>query len=200
MDPKHDVTIESLTALGLAKCLLRISRVSAGTWQVAGSKVSSGTLLDALKHHDFKNPAAAVYFNLKGMSPLTAIMLFDSADLECVSKCFTGHSFRRSGAITPAEEVMLTELGNILLNALVGALLNALKKSFMPTMPIFTEGDFQRVADAISKKVNPNQTFRIAASTLELKCDPSVAKAEVLVLLPEELALELELMRPTTGV
>ena len=197
--PNHDVTIESLTALSLAKCLLRLSRVSAGTWQVAGAKVYTGTLQDALDNHEFRNQAAAVYFNLKGMSPVAAIMLFDAADLECVSKCFTGHSFPHSGAITPADEIMLTELGNIVLNALMNALLNALRKSFMPALPLFAQGGRDSIAGEISKKVKPNQSFRIVASTLGLKSGTALAQAQVLVLLPEELALELELMQPTAG-
>ena len=200
MSQKQDVTIESLTALSLAKCLLRLSRVSAGTWQVAGVKISSGTLRDALQQHNFKNQAAAVYFNLKGMSPVTAVMMFDAGDLECVSKCFTGHSFPQHGAITPADEIIMTELGNIVLNALINVLLNAIHKSFMPALPVFAAGDLDRIEVEISRKVNPRQAFRIVASTLNLKADAALAKVQVLVLLPEELALELELMQPTSGV
>jgi hypothetical protein len=199
MDQKQDVTLESLASLSLAKCLLRMSRVTAGTWQVTGTHISSGTLLDALKRHDFTNRAAAVYFNLRGISPMTAVMAFDANDLECVSKCFTGHSFPRGGAITPAEEIMLTELGNIVLNALMNAVTNALKKSSMPAMPLFAEGDIAAIAAAISTQVNPNQLFRIIATTIVLKSDTATAKAEVLLLLPEELAMELELLRPSLG-
>jgi hypothetical protein len=199
MDQRQDVMIESLASLSLAKCLMRMSRVTAGTWQVAGTKLSSGTLLDALKLHDYRNQAAAVYFNLKGMSPLTAVMLFDSGDLECVSKCFTGHSFPRGGMITPAEEIMLTELGNIVINALLNSVLNALKKSAMPAMPMFASGDMAAIAAELARDVNPNQLFRVAATTITLQSDKATAKAEVLLLMPEELAMELELMRPSVG-
>jgi hypothetical protein len=199
MDSKQDVTIEPLVSLSLAKCLLRISRVTAGTWQVAGTTLSSGSLRDGLSRHRFSGQAAAVYFNLKGISPMTAILLADAADLECISKCFTGHSFPRSGAITPAEEIMLSELGNIVLNSLMNGLINALKKSSIPAVPLFAHGGLDDILRDISRQVNPNQIFRLVSSVINLKSDKAMAKVEVMVLLPEELAMELELMRPTLG-
>jgi hypothetical protein len=177
MDQKQDVTIESLASLSLAKCLLRMSRVTAGTWQVTGTKMSSGTLMDALKQHDFGNRAAVVYFNLRGISPMTAIMALAATDIECVSKCFTGHSFQHGGEITPTEEIMLTELGNIVLNSLMSAVTNALKKNSMPAMPLFAEGDISGIAAGISRQVNPNQLFRIVITTIALKSDNSGASS-----------------------
>jgi len=196
MNPNSNVTLENLAASSLAQCLLRISRVSPGTWQVLGVKVSAGTAVDAVKQHDFKNPAAAVYFNLPDVSPLAAIMLFNPNDMMCISKCFTGHSFPRGSFTTPADEVMLTELGNIVLNAMMNGFLNALKKCLMPAVPQFVEGDVHRVTGELGKILNPNQGFRIITAALALQCDDSVAMSEVVALLPEEIALKLELLQP----
>jgi len=200
MTANSNVTLESLVALSLAKCLQRISRVSAGTWQVLGASVSSGSLEDALKQHDFKNSAAAVYFNLKGMSPLTAIMLFDPADMECISKCFTGHSFPHGVTTTMAEEVMLTELGNIVMNSLINGLLNALRRQSIPTIPMFAEGNLQALTAEIGKTVNVKQGFRIITARLTLQSDVKTASAEAIALVPEELAMDLELLQPSAGV
>ncbi|MCM2266964.1 MAG: hypothetical protein NDI60_04220 [Elusimicrobiales bacterium] len=199
MSPKPSLALESLTALSVAKCLLRISRVSAGTWHVLGTKVAYGSLRDALKLHDFTRPASAVYFTLPGAAPLTGIMLFDRADMACVSECFTGHAFPRSAATTPAEEIMLTELGNIVLNAVMSTLLNALKKSFMPAVPRFTEGGIEALIAEFKRIPKLQQDFRNIAVTVEMRTDKAAAKSELLVLLPEELALELENLRPPAG-
>ncbi|OGS09008.1 MAG: hypothetical protein A2270_04250 [Elusimicrobia bacterium RIFOXYA12_FULL_51_18] len=196
MNPNSNETLENLAVSSLAQCLLRISRVSPGTWRVLGVKVSAGTVTDAVKQHDFKNSAAAVYFNLPDASPLAAIMLFDPKDMVCISKCFTGHSFPRGPAITPADEVMLTELGNIVLNALMNGFLNALKKCVLPAVPQMVEGDMRRLTGELGKIVNPNQGFRIITAALALQCDDSVAMSEVMALLPEKIALELELLQP----
>lgn len=196
MTSNPNATLESLVIQSLAKCLQRLERVSAGTWQVAGAKVTTGTVGDALGGHNFKNPAVAVYFNLKGISPLTAIMLFDPGDMECISKCFTGHSFPHGSATTMAEEVMLTELGNIVMNSLINGLLNALRRQSIPTIPGFAEGGLAELTAELGKTVNVKQGFRIITASLNLKWDAATAKVEAIALVPEELAMELELLQP----
>lgn len=199
MSKNASLPLESLTALSLAKSLLRLSRVSAGTWQVLGAKVSYGSLKDALRCHDFTRPASVVYFPLPNAAPLTGIMLFDRKDIECISKCFTGHSFPPSPVTTPAEEIMLTELGNIILNAVMNTLLNALKKGFMPVVPKFTEGTIDQVVAELSRIPKLKQDFRNIVVTMEMRTDKAAARSELVVLLPEEMALELEILRPPAG-
>ncbi len=186
-----------ITEESLRKCLLRLAKTSAGTWEILSARVSRGTIAEALKHHDFKNPnAAAVYFSLSGL-PLTAMMMFDPLDMECISKCFMGYSFPRGPVTTPTEEVMLLELGNIVLNSLINSAMNALKKSGMPSVPVYLEGEFPRLLEGLKAGVDPAKSFHIVALTLALRSDKSVAMSEVLALVPDELALELEsLPRP----
>jgi hypothetical protein len=192
MTSKPDVTLKSLAAVDLAKCLLRISRVSAGTWQVLDAEVSSGTLEDALKHHDFKDSAAAVYLNLKDTAPLTLVMMFDPANTECISKCFTGLSFPHGKSTTAAEEIMLTELGNIILNAMINALMNALKRSTMPAVPQYIEGDLPRIAGELGKVVDLKESFRTLTITIGIKSEECLSTSKVFALFPEALAMELE--------
>jgi hypothetical protein len=197
MNSPRNVTLKSLSALGVAYCLQRLSRASAGTWQVLDAKVSYGTFEDALKQHDFNRPAAAVYVGLKGRSPLTAMMLFDPADMECVSRCYTGQAFHREGRLTPADEMMLVELGNMVINALLSSLLNPLKKGFMPAVPRFIEGDLARLAGELLQAAGIKTSFRIITVMLEMRSGDCAAKSEVFALITEEMALELENLRPS---
>ncbi len=192
-----NVTLGSLSALSVAYCLQRMSRASAGTWQVLGAEVSYGTFRDALGRHDFTRPAAAVYSGLKGRSPFTAMMLFDPADIDCVSKCFTGQSFHREGRLTPADEMMLVELGNIIINAMLAALLNPLKKSRLPSVPDFAEGDQNALEEVLQRAAGIRTSFRIITVTLLMQSGDRQARSEVLALVPEEMALELENLRPS---
>lgn len=182
-----------LTETSLKKCLARLSGVSAGTWELSGMNALRGTVEDAVKRHDFTNPAAsAVYFNLRGALPLTAIMLFDPEDMECISKCFMGYSFPRGRATTPTEEVMLLELGNIVLNSLINSAMNALKLSLMPSVPAYLEGDFRDLVNGLARGGEPKGEFQIITATLTMRSDKRVSRSEVLALVPEELALRFE--------
>ena len=192
MTSKPDVTLKSLAAVDLSRCLLRISRLSAGTWQILDADVSSGTLLDALKSHDYGDPSSAVYLGLRETAPLTLVMMFHPEQTECISRCFTGLSFPRGKATTPAEEMMLTELGNIMLNALISSLLNALKRSAMPAVPQFIEGDLQSIAEKLGSVADLDQSFRTLTIIIEIRSDEGVSTSKVFALFPEAMAQELE--------
>lgn len=188
MNDNTIAVLERLASLSLEKCLHRLSRVSAGTWQILEIKVSSGTVADAVKQHDFKNPAAAVYFSLGTGPALTMMMLFDPTDIECISKGFTGHSFPRSGHTTPAEEITLMELGNIVMNALANSVLNAVNKTSFPALPEYAEGDSAVLMKSLGTITDPGREFRIVKATLAIRCDNNAANSEVFALIPTELA------------
>ena len=199
MAKDKDIILESFAALSVAKCLQRMSRASTGTWQVRGAKVSYGSIRDALKQHDFSRPAAAVYLSLEGASPLTSAMFFSLADTPCVSQCFTGQSFHRGERTTPAEEMMLVELGNIVLNALMNAVLNALRRRHMPLIPRFVEGGLDALEAEFRRLPGLAQDFRIVTVGIEMTGGKCSARSEVAMLLPEEMALELETAGASAG-
>jgi len=193
MNAKENTVLERLAVSSLEKCLVKLSKVSAGTWQLAETAESSGTPGSAVGKYDFKGqPAAAVYFDIKGEFPMTSVMIFDPADIDCISKCFLGYSFPRQGGISPSDEVMLLELGNIVLNSLSNSVFNALGESFMPSVPQFVAGDALRIAESVRAAAGAALTFNIVASTIAIQCDNRVSRSKVIALVPEQLALALE--------
>jgi hypothetical protein len=191
----HDANgiLRRLAATSLDECLLKVSRVGAGTLKLLDLKILSGTLEDAVKRLVFKNPAAAVYFTLKAGPTLTALILFDPAEIECISRCYTGHSFPRGSKINPAEEVLLQELGNIILNSVASSVLNALKKSSMPSVPQFLEGDTVRLLEGLGAVTDPKREHRIIQAALAIQHDNSETRSELFAAVPEEMALALEM-------
>ena len=120
-------------------------------------------------------------------------MLFDPGEMECISKCFMGYSFPRGEVTTQAEELMLLELANIILNSVINSTLNALRKSGIPSVPAYLEGGLSRLLAGLGAGADPQKTFRIIAATLAIRSDNHTARSEVLALVPEELELELPL-------
>jgi hypothetical protein len=199
MDAESTGILERLALSGLEKCLAKLSKVSTGTWQITDIKVSRGTLEDAVKQHDFKNPAATVYVNVKGRFPFTSMMLFDPKDIECISKCFLGYYFSGAQGLARAEEMMLTELGNIVLNSLINSVLNALKRSVIPPVPNCVNGDACRLVERLGAGMDLKQNFRIVTLTLAIQHDKRVSRSEVFGMIPEELEKELEWMHKSFG-
>lgn len=172
-------------------CLAKLSGVTAGTWKVTSSGISRETLQAALKRHPFRTGTAdAVYFSVHGGHKVHSLMLFEPDELECVSRCFLGYAFPRTQDIRLAEEVMLLELGNILLNSVVSAVSNILHAVLIPAVPAYSQGD----SLAIELKVLPGsvEVFRIISISLDISSGKAVSRGTVFSLMPEELAVELE--------
>lgn len=183
----QQTNLHALTLAGMDKCLQRLGRSSAGNWRLAGVEVTKGTLAHALAPYDGVQ-TAAVYMAMNEL-PLTGVMAANPADIEDISKAFTGHSFPRGSHITAAEEVMLTELGNILINVLVNIIINALKRSMLPALPLFVTGDAAALAGAIGAPAAP---CRLIEARVELTCGGPASELHLFALLPEPIAATLD--------
>lgn len=193
MDDKINDLLKRLAVSSLETCLARLSSVSAGTWSVVSAGVRRETLQAALKRHPFKSgEAVAVYFSVAGEHPMLSLMLIEPDELECVSRCFLGYAFPGIPGIKLPEEVMLLELGNILLNSVISALSNGLKKVMMPDVPRYKQGDALGLALELGLLPGQAPSFRVIALALDIKSGESVSRSTVLCLVPEELAGELE--------
>ncbi len=191
MHTKADTILQQLAAISLEKCLLRLSRVSAGTWRMTGLDVAPGTLKDALAGTAPGKKVSAVHFTLKAGGDLSALMLFDHDYIECISTAFTGLSFPRTERTTPAEEVMLLELGNIVLNALASSVLNALKKFSMPAVPQFVEGEASALPARLDS-AEAGEVCRVISGSLTIQSGQCETVSRIFALVPESMALEIE--------
>lgn len=181
--------LSRIAVASLQKCTEKLSRVSAGVWNIAGANVSMETLDAVMKRYSADDgESAAVYFDVKGELPFVAILLFDPRDMERISKCFLGYSFSPSPAMNQAGELLLSELGNIILNSFVSAMSKALKTVFMPSVPRYVHGVPRDLLEAMGVSMDLKQGYRSICVKLNINCDKTVTWSEVVGLIPEKLA------------
>ena len=179
-------TLARLAAAGLEICLLKMTAVSAGVWQLAGTRVFRGTARDALKRDRGTAPAAALRIKIKGTPPFITSILFNPEDIEHLSRCFMDGSF--CGLPDwDQPEVTIIEIGNVVLNALANALLRALATTAVPSVPAYFKGDL----GAIEKWLDAGPgAFTVVSARLTAQRDGRSASAEVLAFLPPALTGE----------
>jgi len=187
-----DNILKNIAAAGLRKCMGRLSKISAGHWSLADTSVSWGTLNEIMLKRRSAAGGVAVYFEISGEYPFTAMIIFQTKDVELISKCFLGLAFPRIAEINLAEELLLLELGNIILNSLVGALFNSLKLSFIPSMPKCIKGEPLFLLDALWTMLDKKQKYSVVSMDINLQCDNAVTRAEVIGVIPGKLEKELE--------
>ena len=192
MSENANEILSRIAVASLQKCTEKLSRVSAGVWNIAGANVTMETLDTVMKRYSADDgESAAVYFDVKGELPFIAILLFDPRDMDRISRCFLGYSFAPSPAINQASELLLSELGNIILNSFVSALSNALKMVFLPSVPRFVHGVPRDLLEAMGVSIDLKQGYRSICVKLNINCDNKVTWSEVVGLIPEKLAQEI---------
>lgn len=183
------ISLDRLTLQSLQRCLDRVSGISAGVWRLSVGPARAGGPPEALAPHGAE--AAAVYLSLEGL-PLFALMLVNPQELECLARAFTGHAFPRGPRVSGAEQVMLSELGNIILNAMLNPLVNSLKKSAMPTLPSFFEGPYAGLAAELAALPASAPPLRTVPALISLDCCGASASVHLFTFLPEDYALQIE--------
>lgn len=189
MDTKAGQILERIAAASLGKCVAKLSRISAGEWSVAGAQVTWRTMEEAISEHSNgpRGTGAAAYFEVKGEYPFTSMVVFRPQDVEVISRGFLGFSFSKLPSLNQAQELLLSELGNVILNSLLGALSNTLKRSFLPSAPKCVQGETRFLLEALWTATEPTGRHSLVTMVLDLKCDGTVTRIEVIALLPDNM-------------
>ncbi len=185
-------TLTRLAAGGLSKCMLKTAEASSWAWELCDFSVVSGKIADAVKLADFGHAAAAIQVNIRNGSRFSAAMLFRSEDIGFISGCFVNGPLYQSESIKDLEEVLLLEIGSIILNAMVNPLIDASKMNAISSVPMFIKGGPGAVMAGLGACLDPKLDFRIIYASLAMRRDGRLARAGVLCVLPQKLAAELE--------
>ena len=201
MDPKASQVLERIAVTSLEKCVAKLSRISAGQWSVAAAKVSCRSMEEAVKEHSSGpgGTGAAVYFEVRGEYPFTTMVVFRPDDIETISRGFLGFSFSKLPNLNQAQELLLSELGNIILNALISALSNTLKRSFLPSAPKCVQGETPFLLEALWASLGRSGRYSLVTVMLDLKCDNKVTRSEVIAIIPENMEAALAAILDSAG-
>lgn len=185
MNSMNDDTLARVTAAGLEKCLLRMTEVSPGAWQLGGVRVFKGQVREALRSRERgEKPSAAIRIKIKGDTPFVTAIIFNPGDIKHISRCFAEEQYY--GPVSEEQpDVTVIEIGNILLNALANSLLRAFGKSAIPSVPAHFQGDY----GAIEKWLGAGpEVFTIISAKFTMQREDRTSAAEILAFLPPTLA------------
>lgn len=193
MNIKAGRILERIAAESIEKCVAKLSRISAGKWSVADVRVSLRSMEEAIKEHGSSGEnGAAVYFEVKGETPFTSMIVFRPGDMEIISRGFLGFSLSKLPSFSQAHELLLSELGNIILNSFISSLSNTLKRGFLPSIPKCVQGETQYLLEALWTSIDRGNRQSLVTVMLDLRCDNALTRSEVLVLVPDGMERALE--------
>lgn len=183
--PAEAEDLVKLAAGGLSVCMLKTSEASTWAWELCGVEVLSGGLANVPPLLDFGASAASVQVHVREGFPLTAALLFRAEDIHFISSCWVKGPLYDTASVRDLEEGILIEIANIILNALISPLLNAAKKTGLPSVPMMVKGGPGAVAAGLGMCLDPAADLRIVRASLAMRREGRVARAGVLALLPQ---------------
>lgn len=189
MDLKAGKALEKIAAESLGKCVTRLTRVSTAKWSVADSSVTCRSREEAVKAHDSLagGEGAATYFDVDGQFKFASLVVFRPGDVELLSKGFLGFSFSRLSSLSQAQELLLSELGNIIVNSLVSSISGALGGAYIPSVPKCVRGEIPFLLEALWSSFGETGRHTLVTVGLNLRCCEEVARVEVITLIPEDM-------------
>jgi chemotaxis protein CheY-P-specific phosphatase CheC len=189
MDLKAGKILEKVAVASLERCVAKLSRISAAKWSVASASVSTRSMEEAVREHSSGERAssAAVYFEVKGEYAFTSMIVFRPGDIEILSRGFLGFSFSKLPGMNQAQELLLSELGNIILNSVISSLSNTLKRSFILSIPKCVQGEIPFLLEALWASLDSSARHSIVTVKLELQCDNALTRSEVIAVIPADM-------------
>jgi len=180
-------TLEGIAAAAMERCAERLSRISAGKWTVVSVRVSHGSMAEIVRDHTISGASGlAVYFSVGGKYPFSSMIIFKPEDINVVSLGFLG--LPQLPGLNQAQELLFSELANIILNSVISALSNKLKHGFLPSAPKCLVGEPRFLLEALCDTLDSGQHYSVAAITLDLKYGEDTARSEAIVVIPANLA------------
>ncbi|KAF0126704.1 MAG: response regulator receiver [Elusimicrobia bacterium] len=168
----------------VARSIAKLARISSGKWTLKDIEVavSAGAL-----RPDGDQDGAGVIFTVSGPGSLRSLITFRPGDVEVISRCFLGYSFVKMSAMNKAEELLISEVGNILFNSFLSVISARTGEMLLPSVPRCIQGGLDFITGTFGESLPSAPADTAVRVTLTLSCRDGEAECSVLLVMGEEL-------------
>ena len=142
---------------GLLKSTERLNKVSLFRWKVEEVRFE-------LPKKDFES--VCVYLVSRNFNRFAFLLFIRKEDANKVFKIFSGYYLAASSEFKKSYELLISEIGNIILNSVLSEMANRLGRAIMPDVPIVINGDKKFILENISQMIEENKSKNPVSSTV----------------------------------
>jgi len=165
----------------LKSAIEKMNRVSAGKWAI-----NDNSIFDNYRQNNYDSVCAYFDVNMK-YENLNFALFFNRKDIDIISRCFLGYSFFVSEKMTKKEELLIGEIGNILLNSLISALCNKLNIKLIPSIPKVIQAEKEFALDVIMGELPSTRQKSVYGNIININCEGKNIFCEIFSFLPESI-------------
>lgn len=191
MNKKNDpgaAAWKGLAEEAVARSISKLARISSGQWALKDIEVAVSA--EALKPAGDQD-GAGVIFTVSGPGSLRALITFRPGDVEVISRCFLGYSFVKMSSMNKAEELLISEVGNILFNSFLSVISARTGEMLLPSVPRCIQGGLDFITGTFGESLPTSQDDTAVRVRLTLSCRDGEAECYVLLVMGEALSARL---------
>ncbi|MDT8287444.1 MAG: hypothetical protein RQ748_10065 [Elusimicrobiales bacterium] len=178
----------TLAEEAVARSIAKLARISSGNWSLKEIEVAVSA--EALKSSGDQD-GAGVVFTVSGPGSLRSLITFRPGDVEVISRCFLGYSFVKMSSMNKAEELLISEVGNILFNSFLSVISSRTGEMLLPSVPRCIQGGLDFITGTFGDSMPSAPADTAVRVRLTLSCRDGEAECSVLLVMGEELRAKL---------
>ncbi|HBE88119.1 MAG TPA: hypothetical protein DDW67_03140 [Elusimicrobia bacterium] len=179
---------KGLAEEAVARSISKLARISSGNWALKEIEVAVSA--EALKPAG-DQAGAGVVFTVSGPGSLRSLITFRPGDVEVISRCFLGYSFVKMSSMNKAEELLISEVGNIMFNSFLSVIAARTGEMLLPSVPRCIQGGLDFITGTFGESIPSSPDDTAVRVRLTLSCRDGEAECLVLLVMGEELRAKL---------
>jgi len=138
----------------LSKTVGNLQKMAGTGWALASFSMEWSSYKSVMLRYPQDEPEGmAVLCSVNGSLPFTTMLILSRADAIIASSSFIKHSFAHLSRFSQMEEIVIAELGNMLLNSFVGVIADTTDTVLLPSAPRCAQGTRTCILEAFATMV-----------------------------------------------
>lgn len=141
--------VKKIIASGLLRSCERLNKISVFKWDIKDVRFE-------IYNQDYES--LCVYLIAKDFDRVCFLLFIDKKEAKDIFRVFSGYFLSDSLDFKKSYEILISELGNIVLNSVLSELANTLNTSIIPDIPRTINGSKMFLLENISLMLEENKT------------------------------------------
>jgi len=171
-------SIKNIISKGLNKSIDKMNRISSFKWELENIK------FEVSKDN---NDCVAIYLLSKDFNKIAFVLFIKKEDANKIFKIFSGYYPDLSDSYKNSYEIILREVGNIILNSVLGEFANLMRIAIIPDLPKVISGEKFFILENISRIIEENILKIPISSVIKVKGRDKIMDMELFFFVDNEI-------------
>jgi len=173
----NNIEIGSIFIKGINKALERINKISFSKWIFRSFSTT-------FKSGNFDSVSV---YSITNEKDIAAVMCVKRNDIYDLVRFFIGKNINDNFSVLKIYELVFNEIGNIILNSIIGEIANHLNIKIIPSLPVVINGDKFFILENLSTMIEENSNKSVLMINLVSEIENKIIEIEIYIMLSPQI-------------